>query len=71
MWRGVGDLASCDGGFKGQTIGVVTTRSPSDDVWPVMMMSPEHESRAGAGVTRQTQGQRRAGGTRLVIAGSD
>ena len=48
MWRGVGDLASCDGGFKGQTIGVVTTLSPSDDLWPVMM-SPEHESRAGAG----------------------
>ena len=59
MWRGVGDLASCDGGFKGQTIGVVTTVSPSDDVWPVMMMmSPEHESRAGAGETRQTQESR-------------
>ena len=49
MWRGVGELASCDGGFKGQTIIVVTTLSPSDDVSPeLLMMSPEHERR-GAG----------------------
>ena len=43
MWQGVGDLASCDGGFKGQTIRFVTTLSPSDDVWPA---APDDESGA-------------------------
>ena len=68
---GVGDLASCDGGFKGQTIRFVTTLSPSDDVWPA---APDDESGAREqeqvpGVTRQRQESRE--GTRLVIAGSD
>ena len=30
---GCRDPASCDGGFKGQTIRVVTTLGPSDDLW--------------------------------------
>lgn len=47
---GVGDLASCDGGFKGQTIRFVTTPSPSDDD-----ESGAREQEQVPGVTRQRQ----------------